>query len=399
MTGRIKEDHDRFHKVVAGKTLERLRGLISTGKIIGMRPDGKGNISVPIKSIDNPYFRHDDSDSGLLRGPGKEGDVLDDGKGDGDGKGPGGEDGSEEDIIEVQVDLESVLKFMKNELELPEMKPKPNQTYEDIKIKYNDISKNGPESLRHTRRTLREAMKRMAMMNELDQLHYVPGLSVPIRLITPINQDKRYRKYKEIKIPSSNAVIFFARDYSGSMDDDICNIVSDTCWWIETWISQYYKKMEKCYIVHDTHAQEVDSQKFYSLRNGGGTKISSAFDYISQQLENRFPPFSYNVYVFYFTDGDNWGEDNQRMIESVAKLEPHVNLLGFTEVCPDGSGRETAKQVIQKAIGSGLKGTDIKTVSIETGNRNSKFADEEDRNRAIIDAIKLLLAPKKDQYV
>ena len=113
------------------------------------------------------------------------------------------------DGVTISIDLEDVLKFLQDELELPDLKPKPNQTYDEIKIKYNDISLQGPESLRHNRRTMQQAMKRMAASGELEKLHAIPGMKEPVKMIMPINSDRRYRRYKEIKVPSSNAVNIF----------------------------------------------------------------------------------------------------------------------------------------------------------------------------------------------
>ena len=136
---------------------------------------------------------------------------------------------------------------MQNDLELPDLLPKENGTFEEIKIKYNSISLNGINALRHTRRTMLQALKRLCSTGEIDKLHCVPGIKDPVKLITPINADKRYRQYKEIKIESSNALIIYARDGSGSMDESKCDIVSDMCWWIDCWIKRFYAKTEDCF--------------------------------------------------------------------------------------------------------------------------------------------------------
>jgi uncharacterized sporulation protein YeaH/YhbH (DUF444 family) len=315
MPRKINEDHKRFRDVISGFTRRELKRLMKSGQIVRMRPKG-GKMTATIPEIEIPHFLHGTTDKGIGRGPGKDGDVVGKDPVPGQGKGPkAGEDPGEG--IRISIDLEEVLKFMQEELKLPNMKPKPNQTFDEIKIKYNDISKNGPESLRHTRRTMKEAMKRLAMSNKLDNLHMVPGSKVPIRLITPINSDRRYRQYSEIKIPSSNAVIFFARDCSASMDDYRCDIVSDMAWWIDCWIRQFYKKVDRCYFVHDTRAEEKNEEEFYSYRYGGGTMCSSAFAAIAEQLKNRYPPEAYNIYVFYFSDGENQWGDNERMLKII----------------------------------------------------------------------------------
>lgn len=360
---------------------------------------GKMNITIP--AIDIPHIVHGDNGNGVGRGPGGKGDVV--GRrpnGDGQGGGGGGGDGEGEGIT-IQVDLDDVLRFLKNELELPDMKPKPSDTYDEIKTVYKDISKVGPDSLRHTRRTLHEALKRMGMMNDIETLYQLPGNTVPVKLITPINSDRRYRQYREIKIPSSDAVIFFVRDCSASMDDVRCDIVSDMAWWIDLWIRKFYKKVERCYLLHDTMCEEADEKKFYKYRHGGGTKISPVFEMISDLLVNRYPPHKYNVYVFYFGDGDNYPNDNER-VEKILneKFKQHdLNLVGITQVMPYHY-KDSLNNHLDEAIADGrIKEDLIKLVDIRNPNSGdevnfSSSISEEDRDQQIIDGIRKLLGAK-----
>ncbi len=389
MPKRIQEDHKKFRDVVSGRTRQELKRLIKNGSIVRQRPKG-GKVTVSIPQIDIPHFVYGNNGEGVSRGPGKEGDIIGRDPQPGEGSKAGDTPG---EGINIQIDLEDVLKFMEEELKLPEMKPKPSQTFEEVKIKYNDISKVGLNSLRHTRRTMKEALKRLSMQGDLDNLQIVPGASVPMRVITPIKSDFRYRQYKEIKIPSSNAVIFFARDCSGSMDAQKCDIVSDMSWWLDCWIRKFYKKVERCYIVHDTHATEVSEDQFYTYRYGGGTQCSSAFEMISQQLENRFPPDKYNVYVFYFSDGENWDGDNARMLDLIhQKMNPEtVNLVGVTQVC-SWQYESSVKEFIDK---KNSPSTNIRTASVGdedgAGGWGKPPMEEETRNQQILDAIRTLL--------
>lgn len=386
---RIQEDHKRFRDVVSGRTRRELKRLIKSGAIVRQRPKG-GKVTISIPQIDIPHFVHGDSGEGIGRGPGKEGDTIGRDPQPGNGNQAGDQEG---EGIHIQIDMEDVLAFMEEELKLPFMKPKPNETFEEVKIKYNDISKVGLNSLRHTRRTMKEALKRLAMGGELDQVQLVPGASVPMKVITPIKQDFRYRQYREIKIPASNAVIFFARDCSGSMDDYKCDIVSDMAWWIDRWIKRFYKRVDHCYYVHDTRAQEVNEQEFYTYRYGGGTQCSSAFESISQQFENRYPPHKFNIYVFYFTDGDNWDNDNERVVKIIQEKFPQgvVNFVGITQIC-SYSSENSVKEFIDRKINSNeLDAEHIKTAEVGSNLRNGKM-NEDDRNSQILDAIKKLLS-------
>ena len=400
MPNRIQEDHKKFRDVISGRTRKELKRLIKSGAIIRQRPKG-GKMTVSIPQIDIPHFLFGDTGKGVGRGPGKEGDVIGREPQPGKGSKPGDQPG---EGINISVDMDDVLRFMQEELQLPRMRPKPNETFEEVKIKYNDISKNGPESLRHTRRTMKEAIKRMATTGDLYDPKVLADSRGAGRLIAPINSDRRYRQYQEIKIPTSNAVIFFARDCSGSMDDYRCDIVSDMAWWIDCWIRKFYKKVDRCYFVHDTRAWEVNEEEFYTYRFGGGTQCSSAFKAIAEQLENRYPPHAYNVYVFYFSDGDNWGGDNEEMLKVIKEeLGPNkVNMIGMSQVC-SWRYEDSVKHFFDEAIKSGKLSDYMRTAYVgpeeASGDSNFGFGNwgyapdmsEEDRNSQIIEAIKSLL--------
>lgn len=390
MPRRIDEDHKDFHDVYSGRKRKELKKFIHNGNIFRNR--GKnGKIIVTIPKIDIPHIVYGSGGSGVGRGKGEKGDVI--GKDDEGGKGSGAGQGKG-DGIDISVDLDEILRFMQEELQLPDMKPKPSDTYEEVIKKYNNISLVGPESLRHTKKTLMQALKRQCSDGSINKLHTIPGVAQPIRLITPINSDKRYRQFNEIHIPASNAVIFFARDGSGSMDQYKCDIVSDMSWWIDVWIRKFYKKVERCYIWHDTEAKELDEQKFYKHRYGGGTTCSSALKLMSKIIENRFNPRKWNIYIFYFTDGDNWGDDNNQfchMLEQDFKPDM-VNLFALTQILPY-QYNGTVKQAVDSKVGHI---SNIRTTSIESdaAGYGATMSDSE-RDLKVRDAIMEILGKEK----
>jgi len=392
MPRRIDEDHKEFHDVYSGRKRKELKKYIKNGSIFRNR--GKnGKVVLTIPKIDIPHIVYGDNGSGGIgRGEGEEGEVIgkDEGQA-GKGKGKGKAGDVEGEGIDISVDLEEVLKFLKEELHLPDMKPKPNDTYEEIVKKYNNISLVGPESLRHNTRTLKQALKRQCADNSINKLHKIPGFKNPIKLIVPINSDKRYRQFNEVKVPSSNAVIFFARDGSASMDQYKCDIVSDMCWWIDVWIRRFYKKVERAYLWHDTIAKEVDENKFYKYRYGGGTKCSSVLRLASKMMENRYNPTKWNIYLFYFTDGENWGGDNEvfnEMLQSEFNYN-NVNMVGVTQVLS-----WNYQNSLKEYIDDNNKNKNLKSVQIDYTSSNFEISDE-DRDSQIKDAIIGLLGNKK----
>lgn len=398
MPKRIKEDHKHFRDVVSGLTRRELKRLIKTGQIVRERPRG-GRLTATIPRLDIPHFVHGDNRQGVGRGKGKEGDII--GRDPPSGQGSQGAGDDSADGIRISIDMEYVTKLMGEDLKLPRLRPKPNQTHEEVKIRYNDISRYGPESLRHNKRTLREAIKRLAASGNLEQLQLLPGSRVPLRLISLTNNDKRYRQYNEIRIPSSNAVIFFARDCSGSMDALRCEIVSDMAWWLDCWIRLFYKRVDRCYYVHDTKAQEVDEETFYTYRYGGGTFCSTAFTEIAEQLKNRYPPSKFNVYIFYFTDGDNWDGDNEKMLKVLQEeLGPEVvNLIGIAQVLPWNEGEDSVKQFIDSNVAKGKLNADyLRTYCVKpNGGKSNIDSDSEfpDRDEQVINGIRHFLTEKE----
>jgi len=389
MPKRIHEDHKDFQDVYGGLKRKQLKKYIKNGTIFRNR--GKnGKVIVTIPKIDIPHIVYGESDEGIGRGEGDKGEVVGrDGREAGKGNKAGQEEGQG---IDIEVDLEEVLRFMQDDLKLPDMKPKPNDTYEKIIKKYNNISLVGPESLRHNTRTIKQALKRQCANGSIDKFYEIPGFNTPVRLITPINSDKRYRQFNELKIPSDNAVIFFARDGSASMDQHKCDIVSDMCWWIDVWIRRFYEKVERVYVWHDTVAKEVDEKSFYKHRYGGGTTCSTVLRLISKMFENRYLPSKWNIYLFYFTDGENWDGDNNVFVNLLKENfdSKIVNLIGITQVVP-WRYEDSLKQFVDLNMKNvkNLKTTQIGSLS-NRGFYESKISQDE-RDNAIKNSIIELL--------
>lgn len=109
---------------------------------------------------------------------------------------------------------------------------------------------------------------------------------------------------------------------------------------IYTWLKNQYDGVQRRYIIHDAVAREVDEDTFYRTRESGGTRISSAYNVAGKVIERDFPPDEWNLYCFQFSDGDNWGEDNEGCLDVLTeKLLPYCNLFCYGQVeSPYGSG-------------------------------------------------------------
>lgn len=327
---RIDRDLNRFRRIVRGQVKKNLRKYMSQGEMIGRQGDRL--VSIPLPQIELPKFRYGSREQGGVgQGEGDVGDPI--GQGDPqDGSGEAGSDPGQH-IIEVDITLEELAEIMAEELELPNIEPRGTKNIITQRDKYNGIRRVGPNSLRHFKRTYKEALRRQI----------ASGLYDPDDpMIIPIREDMRYRSWTEVPLPQSNAVIIYMMDVSGSMGSEQKEMVRLTAFWIETWLRSQYKQIEIRYIVHDAVAKEVDQHTFYHLREGGGTKISSAYKLCNRLMQNKFPFSEWNVYAFHFSDGDNWGNDDTRDCVRLLRNEiiPNCNQFCYGQVrSAYGSGR------------------------------------------------------------
>jgi uncharacterized sporulation protein YeaH/YhbH (DUF444 family) len=316
---RIEPDLNRFKQIVRGKIKQNLKKYISRGELIGRQ--GKNLVSIPLPQIDLPRFRYGHQQTGGVgQGDGDEGTPLSQGPGSGQaGDLPG------EHLLEVDVSLEELAEILGEELELPRIEPRGERTIPSSVDRYTGIRRSGPESLRHFKRTFKEALRRQIMA----------GLYNPERpVIVPTREDRRYRSWKTKPLPESSAVILYMMDVSGSMGNEQKEIVRIESFWIDTWLKSQYREIETRYIIHDAAAKEVDAHTFFHVRESGGTRISSAYQLCREIIEKDYDPARWNIYPFHFSDGDNWGGEDTSLCMKLLRefLLPVSNVFCYGQV-------------------------------------------------------------------
>ena len=366
---KMESDLNRFHKIVRGKIKKELRRFISSGDLIARQ--GKKKVTIPLPRIDIPKFQFGSNEqSGVGQGEGDVGDSVGQGQPQ-PGQGEAG-DGEGDHPLEVDVSLEDLAQILGEELELPNIEDKGKENIEDQDIKYTGILKQGPESLRHFKRTYAQALKRSIAM----------GIYNPENpIIIPIKEDKRYRSYQITNKPIANAVIIYMMDVSGSMGDEQKEVVRLTSFWLDTWLSNQYNGLERRYIIHDATAREVDADTFYRTKESGGTLISSAYKLAEKLIADNFRPSEWNIYLFHFSDGDNWSgndtADCMRLLESV--LLPAANMFCYGQV--------------ESRYGSGQF---LRDLHKQFGEQHEQITTTQIKDRdAIIDALKVFLGKGK----
>lgn len=317
MVKRIERDRRRFEDIVRGAIKKELRHHLTRGELIGRR--GKELVSIPVPHVEIPRFRYGPKERGGV-GQGADGDV-------GTPIGAPGQAGDApgEHLREVELSIEELCELMGEALELPRIEPKGAQSVTVARNRYTGIHRSGPETLRSFRRTYREALKR-----QLASGSYHPGRP----LVVPVRDDMRYRSWRRQPEPVANAVIIYMMDVSGSMGNEQKEIVRIESYWIDNWIRAHYQGLDTRYIIHDAAAKEVDRETFYTTRESGGTRISSAYRLAHEIIESDDPHESWNIYLFHFSDGDNWGGGDDEICFKLMRdhLLPVANLFGYGQV-------------------------------------------------------------------
>jgi uncharacterized protein len=320
----IKQNHSRFLDIVKGKIRQNLKEFVSHGEMIGRK--GADRVSIPVPQIDLPHFTFGSRQrGGVSQGEGQVGDKV--GKGDpqdGSGAGEAGNNDGKHSL-EVDLTLEELAQMLGEELQLPNIKPKGARDITSKSHKYTDIRQVGPQSLRHFRRTYKEALKRQIASGIYDPAN---------PRIIPIKSDMRYRSWAEAPMPQTNAVILYMMDVSGSMGDEQKEIVRTTAFWIDTWLKHQYKGVSRRFIIHDASAKEVDENTFFRTRENGGTLISTAYKLALDIVREEYPVNDWNIYLFHFSDGDNWSnEDTKLCMELLTNdIMPISNQFAYGQV-------------------------------------------------------------------
>ena len=354
MVSNIDRDVSRARRILRGQVRKDLKKYINSGELIGRK--GKDLVSIPIPNIEQPHFKFGVNTRGAAQGKGEPGDIVGKaGDGDDDGKKAGNEPG---DHIIEEFSLEELAKMMGEELELPDLKMKGKRQLVSEGYRYSGSHPIGPESLRIGSKTLRRAILRSIMEIDPPEIIFDPNF-IPSDYIYIVPPDKRYRipkpHFKEVAM----AVIIYIMDISGSMTDDMKQIVRQMCNWIEIWIDATYRGVAKRYIVHDASAWEVNDDTFYYTRQSGGTVISSAYNILTSMLNpnsgysspygGAYSSDDLNIYVFQFTDGDNWGDDDNECLKILHKhILPKVNLFGYSQVKSPYSSGDFLEKVIKR---------------------------------------------------
>lgn len=260
-------------------------------------------------------------------GEGEVGDVVQEksiygeegegGEGDEDSAGEGeGEHG-------VEAEAYKLGKELSEKFELPNLKDKGKKVPTDEYIYDLTDRHRGSGQFLDKKATLKSVIRTNVALGRLDKN------SVDTSRLVVAPHDKIYRILSKERVWKSQAIVFFSRDYSGSMDGEPTRAVLTQHLMIYSWLLvQYEKLVIPRFIVHDTVAEEVSAEKYFRKRDGGGTLIASSYKKINEIVEGEGLARDYNIYVFQATDGEDSERDGKFAIPEIEKILSYVNRMG-----------------------------------------------------------------------
>ncbi|MDY6973231.1 MAG: DUF444 family protein [Thermodesulfobacteriota bacterium] len=329
---------------------------IRVGRLIKPGKGGREKIVIVPTTVeekflhDNTFRPLDEDFSSGGSGEGEEGEVVGEQpvhEQEGDGSGPGEGGGNSHEMESSAYDLGKILS---KQFELPNIKDKGKKRFLSH-YTYEMIDKNrGVGQFLDKKATLQKIVETNINLGNLPD---IASIDPSLFIISP--QDKIYRILSREKFYESQALVFFLRDYSGSMDGRPTQVVVAQHVLIYSWLLyQYAKQVESRFILHDTDATEVpDFYTYYNSKVAGGTKVSSAFHLVNEIVENEGLARDYNIYIFYGTDGDDWDTGGKEALPEITRALDYSNRIGIT-VVKHTQGINTDTEVESYIKNSGL---------------------------------------------
>ncbi len=328
---------------------------IRVGKMIKPGRGGKDKVvvvptTVEEKFIHDSSFSEEEEEAAGGSGEGEEGEVIGEQpvrEDEGSGSGPGQGEGEAHEMESSAYDLGKILT---EQFQLPNLKDKGKKralsryTY-DLTDRHRGFGQ-----ILDKKATLRQILETNIGLGRVPDIGAIDSTSF---LIAP--NDKIYRVLSKEMDYESQAMIFFLRDYSGSMSGKPTEAVVSQHVLIYSWLLyQYERQVETRFILHDTEATEVpDFYTYYNSRVAGGTKVAAAFRMVNEIVENENLARDYNIYVFHGTDGDDWDTDGKETVPEIEKMLAYANRVGVT-IAQRATGASDGTEVEKYLKKSGL---------------------------------------------
>ena len=305
---------------------------IRVGRMVKPGRGGKDKVvvvpsTVEDKLIHDPSYSQSEEEQGQGgSGDGQEGEVIGEEKvrEEQSGAGPGQGEGEQHEIESSAYDLGKILT---EQFELPNLKDKGKKR-SLTRYTYDMTDRNrGFGQFLDKKATLRQILETNIHLGNVPD---VDAIDTTAFLISP--KDMIYRILSREMDFESQAMVFFVRDYSGSMAGKTTELIVAQHIMIYSWLLyQYANQVESRFILHDTTAKEVpDFYTYYNSKVAGGTQVSSAYKLVNEIVHNENLVQDYNIYIFHGTDGDDWDTEGREAIPQLKTMLQYANRIGIT---------------------------------------------------------------------
>ncbi|TWJ19205.1 DUF444 family protein [Geobacter argillaceus] len=339
-----RREEDGFpRKIRVGKLVKPGRG--TAGKVVVVPTTEEE------KFIHDPTVRPQEEGGTGGTGDEGEGEVIGEQpvrpEGQGTGTGPGQGEGEAHELESSAYDLG---KTLTEKFQLPNLKEKGKKR-SLTRYTYDLTDRNrGFGQVLDKKATLRKIIESNISLGNIPD---VADIDPSRFLIAP--RDKVYRILSREKDFDSQAMVFFLRDYSGSMSGKVTELVATQHVLIYSWlIYQYAGQVESRFILHDTEAKEVpDFYTYYNSQVAGGTEVASAYRLVNEIVAKEGLAKDYNIYVFHGTDGDDWDSGGDKALPELRTMIRYASRVGVT-VAEHGLGTPGGTEVSRYLENSGL---------------------------------------------
>lgn len=371
--GKSIVNSQRFKEKIKDVIKESVLATAKSGKIgnLGGDSTGGGAVTISADMLREPgfHFAIGGSDPWVLPGnpyPEQEkalhyieGDKIP--KPQGGSRGPGGGPGEsfDEDFI-WKIPKDEFQEYLFDGLELPNLEENQVSDVESVKWTKAGYKISGSPSALSIKRTVKNSMaRRFGLARPKDEdiealeakfldpnltdeentalLEEITRLKSRMAGIPWIdNMDVRYHHYTPQPKPIYNAVMFCLMDVSGSMTEHYKDMAKRFYILMYQFLKSKYPRVEVVFIRYHSSARTCTEDQFFYDRDSGGTVISTSIEELIKNINEKFSPEIWNIYVAQTSDGDNWAQDNQTTKTLlIEKVLPVIKYFAYIQVGDD----------------------------------------------------------------
>ena len=332
------------------------------------------------KGIGEPQFNHNpQTGSRDIVLPGNkdfvEGDELPkppSGQGQGGGDGDASNEGIGEDEFGFALSNDEFVNILFEDLELPHMISKENKSVQRFELTRSGYTNDGNptqmnleksmvnsigrkialktpklrkiKELEAELETCKDEERRVEIEEEIRKLRIRANA---VAFVDPV--DLRYNNFSKKPAPISQAVVFFIMDVSASMTQEHKDLAKRFFMLLNLFVSRKYKRVDCIFIKNHIQATECSEDEFFNNRENGGTIVSSAFKLAKEIIDDRYSPNEWNLYFSQASDGDNWDNDNEELLDIISTdILPITQYFSYIQVGQKRHGYYNSGNLLQE---------------------------------------------------